>query len=331
MREICAFDNAPTKSNCLVSMIGYRLVKHHSEASMSQRNDSPPDQQLPDDNGGQSEQRAEGHDVRRIEAPRLVPAQGESRERISAGGIVTVPFEEAAHEAGYSEPEADAPAAAVYERARRFIPLAAAIAIAAAVGALTGAITTAGLSRLADDSSATAALREDGRRLEGAMTKIGRDLAALKTNVDASAKTATTQMARLSDRLEKTDKAQADATTKVAKLADAVDRNTATTAATATAAATKPASPAAADPTVTGSIPTAVPPVPALPARAQPPVVDGWVLRSVQNGTALIQGRIGLVEVEPGDSLPGLGRIENIRRQDGRWVVVTSRGLIVMR
>jgi hypothetical protein len=26
--------------------------------------------------------------------------------------------------------------------------------------------------------------------------------------------------------------------------------------------------------------------------------------------------------------LPGLGRIEAIRRQDGRWVVVTSKGTI---
>jgi hypothetical protein len=126
-------------------------------------------------------------------------------------------------------------------------------------------------------------------------------------------------MTRLSERLEKTDKAQADATAKVAKLADAIDRNTTTAAATT------------ADPVVTGSIATAVPPVPPLPARAQPAIVDDWVLRSVQNGTALIHGRIGLVEVEPGDNLPGLGRIETIRRQDGRWVVVTSRGLVVSR
>jgi hypothetical protein len=35
-----------------------------------------------------------------------------------------------------------------------------------------------------------------------------------------------------------------------------------------------------------------------------------------------------MVEVEPGDVLPGLGRIESIRRQDGRWVVMTSKGMI---
>jgi hypothetical protein len=29
--------------------------------------------------------------------------------------------------------------------------------------------------------------------------------------------------------------------------------------------------------------------------------------------------------------MPGLGRVEAIRRQDGRWVVVTNKGLIVTR
>jgi hypothetical protein len=249
-----------------------------------------------------------------------VPAQNESREHpATTGDIITVPFEDAARDAGYRQGNDEAPAHATFERARRFIPLAAAVAIAAGIGALTGVLTTAGLSRFADDASVTATLREDGRRLEGAMTKVSRDLAALKANVEISAKSATVQMTRLNERLEKTDKAQADAAGKVAKLADAIDRNTTIAAQTA------------ADPGITGSIPTTVPPVPPLPARAQPAIVDGWVLRSVQNGTALIQGRIGLVEVEPGDRLPDLGRIETIRRQDGRWVVVTSRGLIVSR
>jgi hypothetical protein len=58
-------------------------------------------------------------------------------------------------------------------------------------------------------------------------------------------------------------------------------------------------------------------------------VVPGWVVRSVYDGTALIQGRIGMIEVEVGDPLPGGGRVEAIRRQDGRWVVVTSKGLIL--
>jgi hypothetical protein len=61
------------------------------------------------------------------------------------------------------------------------------------------------------------------------------------------------------------------------------------------------------------------------------PTVEGWVLRDVANGVALIQGRPGMFEVYAGDPVPGLGRVDAIRRQDGRWVVVTSKGLIVAR
>ena len=51
--------------------------------------------------------------------------------------------------------------------------------------------------------------------------------------------------------------------------------------------------------------------------------MPGWVLRRVYDGAALIEGRDGIIEVEPGVVAPGLGRIEGIKRQDGRWVVVT--------
>ena len=59
------------------------------------------------------------------------------------------------------------------------------------------------------------------------------------------------------------------------------------------------------------------------------PTVEGWRLRDVANGGALIEGRGGIYEVYAGDPVPGLGRIDAIRRQDGRWVVITSKGLIV--
>ncbi|MFN5034923.1 MAG: hypothetical protein ACK5E0_00100, partial [Bradyrhizobium sp.] len=74
----------------------------------------------------------------------------------------------------------------------------------------------------------------------------------------------------------------------------------------------------------------------AAPAAPRPevgrlPVVDGWALRDVGNGGALIEGRGGIYEVYAGDPVPGLGRVDAIRKQDGRWVVVTSKGLIVSR
>ncbi|MDU1668740.1 MAG: hypothetical protein E6833_21305, partial [Bradyrhizobium sp.] len=60
-------------------------------------------------------------------------------------------------------------------------------------------------------------------------------------------------------------------------------------------------------------------------------VLDGWVLRDVGRGGALIEGRGGLYEVYAGDPVPGLGKVDAIRKQDGRWVVVTTKGLVVSR
>jgi hypothetical protein len=81
----------------------------------------------------------------------------------------------------------------------------------------------------------------------------------------------------------------------------------------------------------TGSIqPPAATPKPK-PEIARLPTIEGWVLRDVDGGGALIEGRQGLFEVFAGDTMPGLGRVEAIRRQDGRWVVVTNKGLIVTR
>jgi hypothetical protein len=61
------------------------------------------------------------------------------------------------------------------------------------------------------------------------------------------------------------------------------------------------------------------------------PIVEGWILRDVSDGVATVEGRQGIFEVFAGDPLPGVGPVDAIRRQDGRWVVVTRRGLIVAR
>ena len=61
------------------------------------------------------------------------------------------------------------------------------------------------------------------------------------------------------------------------------------------------------------------------------PSVDGWKLADVGYGGALIENHRGTYEVYAGDFIPGLGRIDAIRKQDGHWVVVTSKGLIVSR
>jgi hypothetical protein len=57
--------------------------------------------------------------------------------------------------------------------------------------------------------------------------------------------------------------------------------------------------------------------------------VEGWVLREVYNGSALVESRNrGLYEVGPGNVIPGVGKVEAVERRGGRWVVVTDKGLI---
>ena len=68
-------------------------------------------------------------------------------------------------------------------------------------------------------------------------------------------------------------------------------------------------------------------------ARTEPKITDrlleGWIVQDVRRGRALVESREGgMFVVTTGASLPGLGRVEAIKRQDGQWVVVTARGMI---
>lgn len=61
----------------------------------------------------------------------------------------------------------------------------------------------------------------------------------------------------------------------------------------------------------------------------RPPVIEGWALRDVYEGTAVLENRRRrLVEVSPGDILPGVGRVEGVERHGREWVVVTRQGLV---
>jgi cell division septation protein DedD len=212
---------------------------------------------------------------------------------------------------------------------RRLSALAAVVALAALAGALGGALATAGLTHFAGGDSAA----PGNLMLEASVARIDADILALKASVEHTTKMGMSQFNKTSDRLDRVEKAQAEPAAKLAKLSEAVDKLRATPPAAAVPVAAAPAT--AKD--VTGSIAppaAAAAPVP-LPAPkpevARLPTVEGWVLRDVDNGYALIESRRGMFEVYAGDPIPGLGRVDAIRKQDGRWVVVTSKGLIVAR
>jgi len=220
-------------------------------------------------------------------------------------------------------PEAESVQAQGMFGKRRLAAVAAVVALAAIAGALGGALATSSLSHLAADDTA-------GRALELAVARIDADLAALKVSVEHTSKMGMSQYNKTSERLDKFEKAQAEPAAKLARLSEAVDKLRAAPAAAPVPVAAAPI--AAKD--VTGSIAPAAtaPTAPAKPEVARLPTVEGWVLRDVGGGAALIEGRQGrLHEVYAGDVVPGVGKIDAIRRQDGHWVVVTSKGLIVAR
>jgi hypothetical protein len=218
---------------------------------------------------------------------------------------------------------------------RRVAALAAVIALAAVAGAIGGALATAGFGRLAGAEMKVA----NTRALEDTMSRIDTEVAALRTSFEQASKHSASQIGKANDRLDKVEKAQVEPAAKLAKLSETVEK---LRTASAVAPAAAPVAAAAAAPVApkesTGSIqtanagPPAQVPLPApKPEIARLPTVEGWVLRDVGNGSALIEGRQGIFEVYAGDPIPGLGRIDAIRKQDGRWVVVTSKGLIVAR
>jgi hypothetical protein len=205
---------------------------------------------------------------------------------------------------------------------RRVAAMAAVVALAAMAGALGGALATAGFVHFAADEKAA----PGSRALEASVAKIESDLLNLKVSVEHTSKMGMSQFNKTSDRLDRVEKAQADAPAKLAKLSDAVEK--------LRAAAPVPvaAAPAAAK-DITGSIsPPATAPADAAKVEvARLPTVEGWVLREATNRVALIESRRGMYEVYLGDPIPGVGKVDAIRKQDGRWVVVTSKGLIVAR
>jgi hypothetical protein len=64
-----------------------------------------------------------------------------------------------------------------------------------------------------------------------------------------------------------------------------------------------------------------------LPAPARP-VIRNWIVREVHDGVAVVEGPYGYREIEPGEYLPGAGRVERIERHGNDWQVVTSLGMI---
>ncbi len=65
--------------------------------------------------------------------------------------------------------------------------------------------------------------------------------------------------------------------------------------------------------------------------ETRPATIEGWTLREVVNGKAVLEGPNGTWRVGRGDTVPGVGRVDTIFRWGNRLMVATSRGLIATR
>jgi hypothetical protein len=290
-------------------------------------------------------------DSTNVESPKLAPEQGkvdaskdapgvEAKSEAKpdapkpSGQILIMPRDQAWKDGGI-DPKAQSTGgkSGIFGK-RRVAALAAVIALAAAAGAVGGALATSGFGHIGNTDTKAAS----SRALEDTISRIDTEVAALRTSLEQASKHTASQVSKTSERLEKVEKAQVEPAAKLAKLSETVEKlRTAAVAAPAPAAVAVPVAAPVPPKETTAAIQTAnaaaapIPLPPPKPEIARLPTVEGWVLRDVANGSALIEGRQGIFEVYAGDQIPGLGRVDAVRKQDGHWVVITSRGLIVGR
>ena len=192
----------------------------------------------------------------------------------------------------------------------------------------------------------------DAARLASEMHLLKTSVSTVKDTVDRSKQDVAARLGAMGERLDRAQRADQDIAAKVASLVERLDRpdrdataklipaieaklapvaerldrmerqglaiaNTVAGGAPAAPAAKQAATPA--EPTQTAAI----------PAKGKPQIVEGWILRDVYKGVALLEGRNQrLVEISAGQNLPGVGRIEAIERRGKAWVVVTAKGVI---
>jgi len=184
------------------------------------------------------------------------------------------------------EPAAEAaePTAQARQTHSRFLMLAASVAFAAAFGSFVGSVSGSGLAHYLYSPAPVAGAEPT----TDAMREMKLQLSAIKTDFDTVSRSATSQFAKLSDRLDHMTSASE----------------------------------------TTGSIATAAPAAPVAP-KLTDRILQDWVVQDVRSGRALVENRFGgMFDVGEGSTLPGVGHVDQIKRQDGQWLVLTERGTI---
>jgi hypothetical protein len=220
-------------------------------------------------------------------------------------------------------------------RRRRRMALAAVAAVAALCGAAGGSIATLAIGQFGAAHPAAVAVDTDSTaRFRDAIARVTADVGTLRADLDRAGHARTTQIAKLGDRMDRVERSQDEATARLTKVSEAQDKLQDRLQDKLQEKAQdrlRAASTAAAPADITGTIPAAAKGDLKPDPKKLPQIVEGWTLTRVTNGGAIVNGPDGLYEAYPGDPLPGIGRVDAVRYQDGRWVVITPRGLIIRR
>lgn len=199
-----------------------------------------------------------------------------------------------------------------------------AVAAVLVVCACTGVIAYLTTSQPAQNNIAANTeirnLRETVAQLRKQVSGVSENLDGLRTAVDQSSKATNDRFGRFAENLDRIERVSSSSTAKLDKLAQVQ----AQAPVPATVASQPPATPAmpmmasVAAPEITGSVP------PSAPRK----VIKGWSVRQAYEGIAILQSPNGVIEAVLGQQVPGLGRIEDIRNENGRLVVESSGGVV---
>jgi hypothetical protein len=206
------------------------------------------------------------------------------------------------------------------------VPLATlAIAVGLVVSACTGVIayltTQPGQTSVAANAEIRS-LRETAAQLRKQLSGVTENLDGLRTAVDLSSKATNDRFGRFADNLDRIERVGSSSTAKLDRLAQAQASTPVAPQSQPPAQAMPMMASAASAPEITGSVSSPE------PASAPRKAVKGWAVRQAYEGIAILQGPNGVVEAILGQQVPGLGRIEEIRSENGRLVVLSSGGAV---
>ena len=241
-----------------------------------------------------------------VESPSISPAKTETAGETAVAATPDQPVA-ATPTSGEENTSAVSPEVALMRpriilrpRHKRHALLATSVAIAAAFGAVVGAANTGGFSKPATVDIAV----EENKATQQSVARLAKEITSLKASFDAASKSAHSQIAKISERLDR--------------------EGVGVTGSVAPPQSVPPA------PQVFAPVSTPRP-APAAESALLPrrPIVADWSIRDARDGYVYVQGHGDVYQVVPGAPLPGLGPVEQIKRQDGRWLVVTPKGVIV--